>query len=158
MHTSSNTVIFKFRWIFATDEWRIVSGQTFHTISCGSPLICVSFVATPDQWPLLPQNIIMEGLSRHNSSLIGRKNTAKFENYCISRNGHKIKITQPNFMILVSFPFAEYALSNDVKNNTFSSHGTENPSAVPFVWDTRYNVYRAYSSGSAGFYLAPFNR
>ena len=30
MPISWNTVIFKFRWIFATDEGRIVSGQTFH--------------------------------------------------------------------------------------------------------------------------------
>ena len=32
LQTSWNTVIFKFRWIFATDERRIVSGQTFHTL------------------------------------------------------------------------------------------------------------------------------
>ena len=56
----------------------------------------------------------MEGLSRHNFSLIGRKNPAKFENDYISRSGHRIKITQPNVMILVSFSSAEDALSNDV--------------------------------------------
>ena len=56
----------------------------------------------------------MEGFSLHNSSLIGRKNQAKFENDGILRNGHKIKITQPNVMILVSFFSAEDALSNDV--------------------------------------------
>ena len=52
---------------------------------------------------------------------IGRKNKAKFENYRVSRNGHKIKSTQPNSMILVSFSSAEDALFNDVKNDTFSS-------------------------------------
>ena len=69
----------------------------------------------------------MEGFSRHNSSLIGRKNHAKFENDSISRYGHRIKITQPNLMILISFSFAEDALSNDVnKYDIFSSQGTEN--------------------------------
>ena len=41
----------------------------------------------------------MEGLSRHNSSLTGSKNPAKFENDRISRNGHRIKIIKPNLMI-----------------------------------------------------------
>ena len=80
----------------------------------------------------------MEGFSQHNSSIIGRKNQAKFENYCISRNGHRIIITQPNLMILVSFSSAEDALSNDVKIfKKISSQGTENR---PFrlFWDTRY--------------------
>ena len=81
----------------------------------------------------------MEGFSRHNSSLIGRKNQAKFENYCISRNRHRIKITHPNLMILVSFSSAEDVLSNYVKtNNTFSSQGTKNP-PFPLFGDTRYN-------------------
>ena len=57
----------------------------------------------------------MKGLSRYNSTLIGRKNQAIFENECVSRNGHKIKITQPNSMILVSFSSAEDALFNDIK-------------------------------------------
>ena len=70
----------------------------------------------------------MKGYSRHNSSLIGRKNLAKFENDRISRNGHRIKTTQPNLMILVSFSSAEDVSSNDVNRyNTFSSQGTENP-------------------------------
>ena len=137
MPTSWNTVIFKFRWSFAPDERRIVLGQTFHMVSCGSPLISVSFVAT-DQWASTKHR--MEGLSRHNSLLIGRKNPAKFENDCISRKGHRIKIAQPNSMILVSFSSAEDALSNDVnKHNTFSSQGTENPS-FRFFRDTRYIV------------------
>ena len=81
----------------------------------------------------------MEGLSLHNSSLIGRKNQATFENNCISRNEHRLKIyTQPNIMILVSFSSAVEALSNDVnKYNTFSSQGTENPRSAFFL-DTRY--------------------
>ena len=73
----------------------------------------------------IPQSIIMKGYSRHNSSLIGRKNRAKFENDCISRNGHRMKTTQPNLMILVTFSSAEDVWSNDViKYNTFSSQGT----------------------------------
>ena len=70
----------------------------------------------------------MEALFRHNSSLIGRKNQAKFENDCMSRSGHRFKITQPNLMIWVSFSSADDALSNDVKKyDIFSSQGTENP-------------------------------
>ena len=83
-----------------------MSGQTFHMVSCGSPLSRVSFVAT-DQWASTKHH--MEGLSRHNALLIGHKNPAKFENDCVSRNGHRIKITQPNLIILVSFSSAEYA-------------------------------------------------
>ena len=65
---------------------------------------------------------------RHNYTLIGRKYQAKFENDCISRSGHRFKITQPNLMILVSFSSAEDALSNDVKQfDIFSSQSTENP-------------------------------
>ena len=56
----------------------------------------------------------MDCLSRQNSSLIGPKNPAKFENDCISRSVHRFKITQPNLTILVSFSFAD-VLSNDVK-------------------------------------------
>ena len=54
----------------------------------------------------------MEGFSLHNSSLMGRKNQATFEHDCISRNGPRIKITQPNSIILVSFSSAEDALYN----------------------------------------------
>ena len=61
----------------------------------------------------------MEALSRHNSSLIGRKNQAKFENDCISRSGHIFKITQPNLMIWVSFSSTEDALSNDANKYDF---------------------------------------
>ena len=110
-----------------------LSGQTFHTVSCGSPLIRVSFVATY-QWASTQHH--MEGLSQHNSSLIS-KNPAKFENYCISRNGHRIKFTQPNLMILVSLSSAENVLSNDVNKHNNSSQGTENP-PFGFFWDTWY--------------------
>ena len=45
----------------------------------------------------------MKGHSQHNPSLIGGKNEAKFENDCVLlTNGHIIKITQSNLMILVS--------------------------------------------------------
>ena len=59
----------------------------------------------------------MKGHSRHNSSLIGHKNQAKFENDCVLRNGQRIKITQPNSKILVAFSSAEVALYmyDDVK-------------------------------------------
>ena len=72
----------------------------------------VSFVDT-DQWASLKHH--MKGHSRHNPLLIGRKNQVKFENDCVLRNGHRIKITQPNLMILVSFTSAEDVLCKDVK-------------------------------------------
>ena len=64
MPTSWNTVIFKFRWIFATDERRIVSGHTFHMESCGSPLIRVSLLPRNNEfpqkniWKLCPNTIL----------------------------------------------------------------------------------------------------
>ena len=71
-------------------------------------------------------------------SLIGRKNSAKFENDSISKNRHWIKMTQPNLMILVSFSSAEDALSNDV-----NKHNTRYwKSAVPLFGDTRYKLPR----------------
>ena len=76
----------------------------------------------------LTQYTVRNALSRQNPSLIRRKNPAKFENNCISRNGRRIKSTEPNLMILVSFSSAEDALSNDVKKyTTFRMQGTENP-------------------------------
>ena len=80
-----HTVIFKYRLIFATHERIILSGKAFHYGVLWKPIDCVSFVAT-DQWAS-PKHL-MVGFSRHNSSLIGRKNQAKFENDCISRGGH----------------------------------------------------------------------
>ena len=77
-----------------------------------------------------PQNTTMKGHSQHNPSLIGRKNQAKFENDCVSTNGHRIKITQSNLMILVSFSSAGVAWFEDVKRyGTFRSQATEN---LPF--------------------------
>ena len=77
----------------------------------------------------------MKGLSLYNSTLIGRKNQAKFENDCISSNWHRIKITQPNSMILVSFSSAEDGfklyLMMFLKNDTFKSQGTENSPGHP---------------------------
>ena len=127
---------FKFRWIFATDERRILSGQTFHMMSCGSPLIRVSFVTT-DQWASTKHH-----MGRFCPDTILRSSVAniqrKFENDCISRNRHRIKITQTNLLILVSFSSAEDALSNDVKKHTFSSQGTEN---LPFRFFLGHVVY-----------------
>ena len=80
----------------------------------------------------------MKGHSQHNPSLIGRKNQAKFENDCVLTNDHRIKITQSNLMILVSFSFAGVAWFEDVKRyGTFRSQATENP-PFRFLWDTRY--------------------
>ena len=84
------------------------------------------------------KNTVWKVCPATNSPLIRRKNPAKFENDRISRNGHRIKITQPNWMIKASFSSAEDAPSNDVKiNNTFSSQCTEFP-PFRFFWDTRY--------------------
>ena len=119
-----------------TDEQKIVKGKAFNTVFCRSSLIRVSFVATDQR--ASPKHL-MEALSRHNSSLIGRKNQAKFENDFITRSGHRFKITQPNLMILVSFSSAEGALSNNVKKyDIFSSQGTENL-LFCFILDTRYS-------------------
>ena len=113
-------------------------GKAFNKVFHGRPLIRVSFV---DSGSMASPKHLMEDFSpRHNSSLIGHKNQAKFENdcTCISRSGYRIKITRPNLMVLVSFSSAEDALFNDVKKyNTFSSQGTENLS-FRFFWDTQY--------------------
>ena len=86
----------------------------------------------------LPQNTTMKGHSQHNPSLIGRKNQAKFENDCVLTNGYRIKITQSNLMILVSFSSAGVAWFEDVKRyGTFWLQVTENP-PFRFLWDTRY--------------------
>ena len=74
------------------------------------------------------------------SSLIGRKNQAKFENDCISRSGHIFKLIQPNLMILVSFSSAEDALSNDVKNMKFVARKLLKIRRSTFFGDTRYNA------------------
>ena len=90
----------------------------------------------------LPQNTLWQDFPRHNSSLFGRKNQAKFENDCILRSGHRFTITQPNSMILVSFSSAEDALSNDVKKyDIFSSQGTENL-LFRFLGDTWYIYFK----------------
>ena len=49
------------------------------------------------------------------------KNPAKFENDCISRSVHRLKITQPILAILVSFSSAEDVLSNDENYITLSA-------------------------------------
>ena len=97
-----------------------------------------------DQW-VSPKHRNMKGLSRYNSTLIGPKKQAKFENDCILRNGHRIEITQPNSVILVSFSSAKYALNNAVQNDTFSSQGTENM-LFCFFGDTRYAIFLSQKS------------
>ena len=121
-----------------------MSGKAFHTVFCGSPLIRASFLLP---WINgLPQNTVWKAFfPRHNSSLISRKNQAKFENYCISRRWHRFIITQPNLMILVSLSSAENASSNAVKNLTFvarkvlniphsASFGTPSIQTRPELW------------------------
>ena len=110
MPISWNTVIFNFRLIFATDERRILLWREEPSIRCFVEAHWSVFLLLP-RINGLPQNTFMEALSRHNSSLIGRKNPAKFQNDCISRSGYRFKITQPNLMILVSFSSAEDAVS-----------------------------------------------
>ena len=75
MLISWNAVIFKFSLIFATDERRIVSGQGFHKVFWESALIRGN-KRTTDQWASTKHR--MEGFALHNSSLVGRKNQAKF--------------------------------------------------------------------------------
>ena len=105
---------------------------------CESPLIRGNTRNT-EQWASTGR--CMDGQSRQNYSLIRPQNPTKFENDRIFRNGHRIKITQPNLMILVSFSSAEDALSKDVKIfNTFYSQCTKNP-PFRFLWDTRYIVF-----------------
>ena len=71
-------------------------------------------MATKETWINgLPQNTIWKPFPDTILHSSVAKRQAKFENDCISRNGHKIKITQPHLMILVSFSSAEDALSND---------------------------------------------
>ena len=137
MTISWNTVIFKFRWIFASGEWRIVAGQTFHTVFCGSPLIRGNKRNT-EQWASTGQR--MDCLSRQNSSRIGPKNPAKFENDCISRSVHRLKITQPNLTILVSFSSAEDVLSNDVKKYDILACKVLIIRRSAFFWDTQYSA------------------
>ena len=63
---------------------------------CENPLIRGNTRNT-EQWASTGRR--MDCLSQQNSSLIRPKHPAKFENYRISRNGHRIEITQPNLMI-----------------------------------------------------------
>ena len=135
MPISWNTVNFKFRWIFETDERRIVSGQTFHNGVLRKPI---------DPW----QQMKHGSMGCHRTTY-GRfvptqffshrsPKSSEIWKWLISRSGPSFKITQPNLMILVSFSSAEDALANDVKRyDIFSSQGTENL-LFRFFWDTRY--------------------
>ena len=148
MPISWNTVIFKFHLIFLIDERRIVSGKAFHMVFWWSPLIStishkpafrlhcffcwhrsMGFPKTPYEKPFPTQ------FFAHRS-----QNQVIFENDCVSRNRHRIKITQPNSKILVSFSSVEDALFKEVKNDTFRSQGTENL-LFRLFWDTRYRLH-----------------
>ena len=122
MIISWNTVIFKFR----SDERRILSRQTIHTSSCGSPLT-VSFVAR------INVKTPLEGLSNAVAKI--QRNLKMTVEMVIES-----KLLNQIDMIKASFSSAEDAPFNDVKiNNTFSSQCTENPPFC-FFWDTRYTV------------------
>ena len=72
----------------------------------------------------------MKGHSRHNSSLIGRKNQEKFENYRVSvKIGIESKsLNQSQWSWHHSLQSAEDALFNNInKYNTFNSQGAETP-------------------------------
>ena len=112
MPISWNTVIFKFCLIFATDEHRIVSGKAFYNGVLGKPIPCQQKIQCK-------RKQAYERPFPTQSMLISRKNQVKFKNDCISRRGHRFKITQPNLMILVSLSSPENALSNDLKNMKF---------------------------------------
>ena len=83
MVTSWHTVISKFYLIYATDERSFVSEKAFHNDVLGKPI---------DPWQWASRKPHMEGLSRQNSSRIGRKNPAKLT--VSQRNAHVIKTTQ----------------------------------------------------------------
>ena len=144
MPISWNTVIFQFRSIFATDERRIMSGIAFHYNDLGNPIEpCFFFwhgsmdFPKTQQWKAIPNIILRSSVA---------KNQAKFENYWVLTNGHRIKITQSNLMILVSFSSAGVAWFEDVKRyGTFRSQAIGNP-PFRFLWDTRYNsIYIKYN-------------
>ena len=124
MPTSWKNVIFKFRLIFATNERRIVSGQGFHKVFWGSPLIHgnkrMGFHKTL-YGRLFPSQFFARRSQKSNEI---------WKWLCFKKWAYFMRITQPNLMILVSFSSGEDALSNDVKiHHTFSSQGTEN---LPF--------------------------
>ena len=107
-----------FTWFLRPMSKELCREGPFMWLFEGSPLIRVNKRNTVQQGST---KHYVKGPSRHNSSLIGRKNQVKFENDCVLRNGHRIKITEPNSMILVSFSSVENALFNDVNNYyTFS--------------------------------------
>ena len=118
--------------MFVTDEHRIVSGKAFHMVIWGKPIdLCQQKIQHK-------RKRAYERPFPTQSMLIGRKNQAKFENDCVTRNGHRIKITQPNSMIFISFSSAEDVLTTDVKEyDTVSSQGGK-ICKFRFFWDTRY--------------------
>ena len=135
MPISWNTVIFKFRSIFATNERRVMSGIAFHCNALGESCWTVFLLLTRNnglpktqQWKPIPNIILRSSVAKIKRNL----------NDCVLTNGHKIKITQSNIMILVSFSSAGVAWFEDVKRyGTFRLQATEN---LPFrfLWDTRY--------------------
>ena len=111
-----------FAWFF--DRWaKDYVGNGLSLLCFGEAHWSVSTKET--RFNGIPQCIIMKGYSRHNSLLIGRKNQAKFDNDRISRNGHRIKTTQPNLMMLVSFSSAEDVWSNDVNRYTLLARNVQ---------------------------------
>ena len=137
MPISWYTVIFKFRSIFATDERIIMSGIAFHYNALGNSVepcfFCwhgsMGFPKT-QQWKAIPNIILRPSVTKIKQNL----------KMTVLTNGHRIKSTQSNLMILVSFSSAGVAWFEDVKRyGTFRSQATKN---LPFrfLWDTWYSI------------------
>ena len=136
MPISFNAVIFQFHWLLWATDRRIMSRMAFLCVVVKNPIDrCKQKKRAPIGFS---RNITMKGDSWHKERLATCQIRVKFENDHLSRNWHKIRITQPNLMIEVSFFSAKDALSNGMKVYIiFSSQCTENP-PFRFFWDTRY--------------------
>ena len=64
------------------------------------------------------------------------ENEEKFDNDYVLRNDHRIKITQPIPMILVSFFWEDNVLSDEIKICCIFEY--QSNKIVPLFWDTRY--------------------
>ena len=142
MPISWNTVIFKFRrnkpsiWCF---------------VEAGSPLIRLSFVAT-GQWASLWTDFTDTILR----SLVAKIIQAKFENDCIPRSGDRFKITQPNLMILASFPLRKMRYLMMSKNMKLLARMVLKICCSAF-WDTRYIYFFKYWVSFFAVKLLPLN-
>ena len=72
----------------------------------------------------------------------------------VFKNGHKIKITQPNSMILVSFSSAEDAVTNDVKHMTLLARKVLKNPPFRFFFNTLY-LYLGHEGATQTHDLVP---